>query len=163
MSEEAHALATRFRAVNDELIAILEGCSPRQWQARCLDEDRPVGVVAHHVAGAHRTVAGWVGTIAAGQPLPPFTQEQIDQGNARHAERYASPDKEETITRLRQNGDAAADVVQGLSDEQLDRTGTMPLFGDQPVSARWMIIDRLIGHVTQHGASIKATLAATAP
>jgi len=60
---------------------------------------------------------------------------------------------------LRRNG-AAANVVRGLSDEQLGRSAPMPLIGGAPVSARRMIENVLIGHLQEHAGSIRSALGA---
>jgi hypothetical protein len=158
MSERAEALASQFEAAYNELIAAIEACTDSQWHTRCPDEERSVGVVAHHVAGALRAAAGWVRTVVAGQPLPPLTAEYIDQLNAQHAERHSGHSRDETVALLRQNGQEAAALVRGLSDDELDRTGSAPLFGPTPVTAANIVKGTLIAHTKQHLRSIRAAL-----
>ena len=158
-SERAQALADQFAAANNEMIATVEGCSESQWQMKCADEDRPVAVVAHHVAGAYRAVSGWVRAVATGQTLPPtLTHEYIDDINASHAAKHATPTQAEVLARLRFNGAAATEMIRGLSDDELDRTGSAPLFGERPLAARTVIKHVLIAHITGHLKSINATL-----
>jgi hypothetical protein len=52
------------------------------WKKVTTAEKWSVGVTAHHVAGAHESIASIVKTIAAGQPLPHFTMEMLHEGNA---------------------------------------------------------------------------------
>lgn len=158
MSERAEALASRFEAANNEFIATIEGCTDAQWHMKCPDEDRPVGVVAHHVAGAQRAAAGWMRVVAEGQPLPPLTMELIDQLNARHAERHSTIGKDETVALLRQNGQETAALIRALSDVELDRTSSAPLFGPNPVSAEQIITHVLIAHIKGHLRSIRQAL-----
>jgi hypothetical protein len=58
------------------------------------------------------------------------------------------------LDEMRSHGAAAAAIVRGPSDEQLDRT-TDAIPGMPPVSAAQLIEMALIGHVTDHVASIK--------
>ena len=60
MTTRAEALARRFAAANDELIALLERATPEQWRQRTEDEGelRAVGVIADHVALAHPRILG---------------------------------------------------------------------------------------------------------
>jgi hypothetical protein len=49
MAERAEALAGKFEAENNELIATVEAASDEQWAAVTSDDGWSVGVVAHHV------------------------------------------------------------------------------------------------------------------
>lgn len=158
MSERAEALASRFAAANDEFVATIEECTDAQWRTTCPDEERPVGVVAHHVAGAQRAAAGWMQAVASGQPLPPLTIELINQLNARHAERHSTTGKDETVALLRHNGQETAALIRALSDAELDRTGSAPLFGPNPISAEQIISHVLIAHIMGHLRSIRQAL-----
>ncbi|HEY7833280.1 MAG TPA: DinB family protein [Ktedonobacterales bacterium] len=157
-SERAQALADQFAAAKNEMIATLEELSESQWQTKVTGEDRPVAVVAHHVAGALRAVSGWVRAVATGQQLPDtLTHEFIDQTNAVHAEKHPSPTQAEVLDLMRSNGAAAEAMIRGFSDEELDRTGSAPLFGEQPLAARTVIRHVLTKHITDHLRGIKAT------
>jgi hypothetical protein len=153
MAERAEALTKKFEQANGEFTRAVEQCSDASWRSQCQAEGWPVAVAAHHVAGGTAAISGLAQMVAAGQPLPPLTMEQVDQGNADHATQYANCTKQESLDLLRRNGESAAGMIRGLSDEQLDRTGT--LFGG-PMSAQQIIEDVLIGHLTGHLASIRA-------
>jgi hypothetical protein len=116
-------------------------------------------VAAHHVAVSHPALSGLIQAIGNGQPLPPITAELRYQGNAQHAQQFAGCTKEETLELLRANGAAAAAAVRGLIDEQLERTGTVPVFGNTSVSAQQVIERVLIGHLGMHLPSMKAATA----
>ena len=49
--------------------------------------------------------------------------DAINRGNAEHAIQFAHATKAETLALLRQSGAAAAAMVRGLGDTQLDRAG----------------------------------------
>jgi uncharacterized damage-inducible protein DinB len=159
MGERGDALAQRFEQANNDVIAAVEGFSDDQWKAKTKEEGWSVGVAAHHIAVGHPGVFGLAQAIANGQPLPPITREMIDQGNAQHAQQFAGCTRQETLDLLRANGAAAAMSLRGLTDEQLDRSATLPVFGDAPVSAQQVIEMVLIGHPQGHLQSIKGATA----
>jgi hypothetical protein len=160
MSQRAHELATAFERTNDELIAAIERCSDEQLRAVCDGEGWPAVVTAHHLALSYQAIAGLACNIANGQPLPPLTFEMLDQMNAEHAKAYADVSREETLAVMRREGAAAAASVRALSDEQLDRSAALEFVGGQTWSAADMIENGLIGHVKDHGGSIKTALGA---
>ncbi len=157
MSERATALAERFEQICADVVATVERCSDANWERRCTGEGWSVSVVAHHIASAMGPAHSFVETIARGDSLPPVTSEMLDEGNAKHAE-AGSYSRAETLSLLREQGQAIAANLRRLTDEQLDRTGAMPLTGGQPMSAATMTELGLIGHPTGHLASIKSAL-----
>ena len=158
MSERAEALARRFEQTNEELIATVQSCSDEQWRKTCPGEQWSVGVTAHHVGTSYGPIAGFVQALATGQPVPPLTSEMLDASNAEHARQFAGCTKEETVELLRSGGRAAASIVRGLSDEQLDNGAELALMGGQRVSAGQFAEMVLIGHPTSHLESIRATV-----
>jgi hypothetical protein len=157
MSERAAQLARRLDEANAELARAIEACSDAAWRSQCPGEGWTAGVTAHHVAAAHPEVIGLVQVIAAGQPLPPFTQDILDQGNAEHARAASGCTRDETLALLRDSGPAASNVIRQFTDEQLDRTAQL-FFG--PMSAEQLIEGAMIGHATGHLASIRSALPA---
>jgi len=115
------------------------------------DENRPVGTVAHHVAVAIPRMAGMVRTMVAGQEV----QRPSSERNAAHAQANPDPDQAETVALLRRNAGEAAQMVRGLSEADLSRTGRTML-GE--ISAADAVARALVGHVTWHEGSIRATL-----
>jgi len=158
MSERAAALAARFEATNEALIAAVQRLSEADWRATCPGEGWSVGVTAHHVAGYHLPVAQLAQGIAQGAALPEITREQIDAGNAQHAREHANCTRAETLALLRRDGAAAAAIIRGLTDEQLDRTAPLAAFGGAPWSAADVIERILIGHPQAHLASIQQAI-----
>ena len=158
MGERAQALANRFDETNREIISTVEKCSDAQWRTKCAGENWSVGVVAHHVAGGHAGIARIVETLAAGQPLPPMTMEMLDQVNAQHAQEQANCTKQETLELLRKNGASAVATVRGLSDEQLQKSGT--LMAGRSMSVEQVIEGVLVGHVKGHLDSIRSAIGA---
>jgi uncharacterized protein (TIGR03083 family) len=152
MSERARTLAERFEHANREMIRTVEGLSDAQWRTKTAGEGWSVGVVAHHVAGGHQGIAGFVTKIAHGEPAE-LDMDMINKGNAEHAVQFANATKAETLALLRQNGAAAAATVRALEDTQLDRVG-----GSMRMTAAQAIERVLIGHVVDHHGSIRKAI-----
>ena len=68
--------------------------------------------------------------------------------------------KAATLSLLQVNGAQAVAMVRGLSDAELDRSGTV-LVGMPPMTAAEAIEEILINHVYEHLGSIKVTTGAT--
>jgi uncharacterized damage-inducible protein DinB len=149
VSERARTLADSFEQANRDLIHTVERLSDAQWKAKTAGEGWSVGVVAHHVAGGHTGIAGFVQKIANGEHVS-VDMDAINRGNAEHAIQFAHTTKAETLALLRQNGAAAAAMVRGLGDTQLDRAG-----GSMGMTAAQVIERVLIGHVRDHHGSIR--------
>lgn len=153
MARKAAQLADHFDQANEEVIQAIAQSSDAQWGATCPAEGWSVGVAAHHVASSHEPIAGAVQAVANSQPLPAFTQEMIDQGNAQHVQQFANCTKAETLDLLQRGGAAASATVRGLSDEQLGRSAE---FLGHSMTAEQFIEGVLIGHVEQHLKGMKA-------
>jgi uncharacterized damage-inducible protein DinB len=154
MSERARTLAKQFEQANHELIATVERLSDAQWKTKTAGEGWSVGVVAHHVAGGHQGISGFVKKIAHGEPFS-VDMDALHKSNAEHAIQFAHVTKAETLALLRQNGAAAAATVRGLDDAQLDRVG-----GSMGMTAAQAIERILIGHVRDHHSSIREAIGA---
>jgi uncharacterized damage-inducible protein DinB len=156
MSERARTLAHQLEEANHALIATIEGLSDAQWHAKTPDDGRSVGVVAHHVASSHKSVAGLATAIAHGQPVPTITMEMIHHGNAQHAAQHANVTKAETLALLRQNGAAAVATVRGFGDADQDKTVGFPM-GTMTVA---QVVERVLtGHAQSHHGTIKKAIA----
>ena len=157
MSERAGNLAHQLEQANHALITTVEGLSDAQWRAKTPGDGRSVGVVAHHVAVSHKSVAGLVGAIAHGHHVPTITMEMIHEGNATHAAQYANCTKTETLALLRQNGAAAVATVRGLGETELDRTVAFPM---GTMTAAQVVERVLIGHANDHHGTIRKAIGA---
>ncbi len=155
----AVALADQYSQATADLLALVEPVTLEQWRTLCSNEERTVGVLVHHIASTAEFVPTLISRVVESQPLPPFTQDIIDHNNARHAATYAQAGPAETLALLRQNSSAAADFIRSLSDEQLDRTSTLPVFNLPTVTAGQIFEFLLIGHTLGHLASIQTAIA----
>lgn len=157
MGARADMLAKQFEAKADELTDTIEKLSDAEWKKVTAAEKWSVGVTAHHVAGSHEPIAGMAKAVASGQTLPPFTMEMLHEGNAKHAKEFAGCTRVETLALQKKGVASAAATVRGLSDAELDRTGT--LLTDMPTMSVQQIIEGvLIDHVREHLDSIRATV-----
>jgi hypothetical protein len=155
---EAEALAQRFKEAVQRLAALLERCSVEQWRTVCPEEGWSVGVIAHHVGGAFRFQAGLIEALLSGKPLPEQTRQGIDEGNARHALKYADCGQDETVEGLRVKGAAIGQLLAGLTDEQLELAAPFALASGRVTSIRTIIERMLIGHVENHQAGIESVI-----
>ena len=157
MGAKSEALAKQFEAKAQEATAVLEKLSDADWKKVTDAEKWPVGVTAHHVAGAHEPIAGIVKTIASGQTMPNFTMDMLHAANAKHAQDFANVSKADTIALHKQGAAAAAAIVRGLGDEQLANSGTV-LTGMPAMSAEQIVTGILIDHIDDHFGSIRKTI-----
>ena len=157
MGQRAEALADQFEQAIAHVIATVGQCSDAQWRATCGDEGWSVAATAHHIAAQWPLEKQYISAAAEGRPLPDFTWDQINERNAQHAQGYVECSKEEVLRELREGSREMAAYVRSLSDEQLDRTGALPLAGGAPVSTQQLIEGGiLIDHARTHLQSIRA-------
>ncbi|MEX1103846.1 MAG: DinB family protein [Dehalococcoidia bacterium] len=151
MASKGADLATRFEAANADFIQKIEGLSPEQWSKPCAETGWTAGVTAHHVAEDHAVLAQLIGGVASGASMPPITAQALDAMNAEHAQRAANVTRDETLQLARTNGAQAAQMLRGLSDEQLQNTITFATpAGDQTMTAAAVAQNVLIGHIGMH-------------
>ena len=158
MGARAEALAKQFEASSQSLTDLITGLSDADWRKTTASAEKwPVAVVAHHVAGAHAPISNLVKAVASGQSVPNLTMAMIDEGNAQHAREFANCTKAETLELHKKGAAAAASAVRGLSDADLDKSGTV-LTGMPAMTAQQVIEGILINHVNEHVGSIRATV-----
>jgi hypothetical protein len=157
MGARAEMLAKQFETKAAERTTALEKLTDADWKKVTAAEKWPVGVTAHHVAGAHEPIVGIVKTVAAGQSVPNFTMAMLDEMNAKHAVEFAACTKAETLALHKKGVAAAAAIVRALSDADLDKSGTV-LTGMPAMTAQQVIEGILINHIGEHLGSIRATV-----
>jgi len=158
LGAQGEALAAQVQQVADQLVGVIESCPEERWRATTAAEGWSVGVAAHHAAGSLGPTTQFVVAVAKGMPLPQISPEIIDHGNAQHAREFAGCTKSETIELARTQGASAAEMLRGLTDEDLARTATLSFTGDRTVSAGEIAQFLVLGHPKGHMESIKATV-----
>lgn len=157
MGTKGEAFATQFEAKVQDATALLESLSDADWKKTTAAEKWTVGVTAHHIARSYEAVAHIIKTIAAGQAMPHFTTEMLDQMNAQHAKEFADCTRPATIALHKKGAATAAALVRGLSDAELAKSGTV-FVGVPPMSAEDMVKRALLGHIDEHLGSIRKTI-----
>jgi Mycothiol maleylpyruvate isomerase N-terminal domain len=157
MGAKSEALAKQYEAKVQEATGVLEGLSDADWKKTTAAEKWTVGVAAHHIAGSHEGIAGIIKTVAAGQSMPNFTLDALHEMNAKHAHEFANVGKAETVALHKKGAAAAAQVVRGLDDADLAKSGTV-LSGMPPMSVEQIVTNILIHHVDEHLGNIKAAV-----
>ncbi len=155
--QEGAALAARFRAVNDEVVALVASCSAEHWQRRTREEEWPVAAAGMHIAVSHLVITTWLHRLVSGLPMTE-TLDDFAVMNAYDAVKYAGFGPDQVGDRLRLYGAAAGDFLEGLTDQELGTVGRLSGLGvEWPV--RGVVENVLIGHPRSHLASIQAGLA----
>jgi len=157
MGARSDMLAKQFEERANALTETIEKMSDADWKKVTTAEKWPVGVTAHHAAGAHEPISGMAKAVAAGQTLPPFTMEMLDQSNAQHAKDFANCSKAETVALNKKGMATASSIVKGLSDSDLQKSGSL-MTGMPAMTVQQIIEGVLINHVNEHLGSIQATI-----
>jgi hypothetical protein len=156
MAAKSEALAKQFEAKVQEATGVIERLSDADWKKTTSSEKWTVGVVAHHLAGAHEGIAGIIKALAAGQSMGNFTMQMLHDMNAKHAQEHGAATKAETLALHKKSAAAAAAAVRGLSDADLAKSGAV-LSGMPPMSVEQVIGGILLNHIEEHLKSIRAT------
>jgi len=155
-------LAAQYEAAHDEFVRLVESLRDEQWHVAGKnfpqridneDENRPVGVIAHHVATNGDWIMQRIQTMLAGGPLSPVNMRQI---NAEQARAHANATKDEVLRLMRASRPRIAEAVRAIPDSQLDIQRETPA---GPMSAAQRVERVLIGHMKQHQGSIEAAIA----
>jgi hypothetical protein len=157
MGARAESLAKQYEAKAAEMTATINRLSDIDWKKTTAAEQWSVGVTAHHVAGAHEPIAGIAKTVASGQSIPNFTVAMLNEMNAKHAKDFAGCSKAETLALHQKGVTAAAAIVRGFSDAELDASGTV-MAGMPPMTAQQVVESILINHINDHMGSIRKTV-----
>jgi hypothetical protein len=135
---------------------VFERLTDADWKKTTAAEQWTVGVVAHHLAGAHEAIAGIIKTVAAGQATN-FTMDMLHDMNAKHAKEHAGATKAETLALHKKSAAAASALLRGFSDADLAKSGVV-LTGMPPMSGEQIVQAILLNHIEEHLKSIKATV-----
>jgi anaerobic selenocysteine-containing dehydrogenase len=156
MGARGETLAKQFETKAQEATAVIEKLSDADWKKTTAAETWPVGVVAHHIAGAHEGIGGIMKMLADGKAGPNMPMEALHQRNAKHAQDFAGCTKAETLALHRKNAAAAAALVRSLDDAAFDRSGAV--FTGAPAMSAGQMAGILSSHIDEHLGSIRATV-----
>jgi hypothetical protein len=160
-SNRAAQYAAAFEAAQAEFIRLVESLADEQWRRlgrnfpqRLNDEDeqRSVGVIAHHVAMNTPWIMDRIQRMLEGRPLPPADFQVL---NAQHAAEHSDVSKEEVLRLLREQKGVIAAAIRAIPDDQLDQSRDTPV---GPMSVAQRLERVLIGHMKAHQGSIEAAI-----
>jgi phage terminase Nu1 subunit (DNA packaging protein) len=153
MSTRSEDLATKVERSANALLAAVEASTPEQWAAPCSDGEWSQGFAAFHAAAAIAPIAQRVKEVAAGQPFPKMSMDEINADNAVQATEHAACTRSETIDLIKSSAPAAVSMVRSLTDDQLDRKVRL-MEGMPETSVEMMVQLALVGHPAAHLATI---------
>jgi hypothetical protein len=151
VSERGDQLADRTEQQISEMIEFLTGLTESDLNAPCRNEGAgsTVGSVAVHIAEGYGQAtrvlraAGFLMGKAAGGPAQAFAHLHGHGPAHGHSHGHDHPvDLQETIGRLKDDGMTAANLLRGLTDEQLD--STLP-----PIAARFADVTKPLGKIIE--------------
>ncbi|MCA9731809.1 MAG: DinB family protein [Deferribacteres bacterium] len=159
LCKRSNELADRLLQGASALEKYADTLSDADWQKPVTGDGRTVGVVIHHVASAYSVEIELAKLLASGQPISDVTMDVVDKMNAEHAQKYAKISKEDAIELLRRNSKDAADSIRAFTDAELERSATVSLNAEAPLTAQFFIEDHALRHSFHHLSRIKATIA----
>jgi len=136
MNQRAIHLSKRIEAFRDDVVAFVESLSDGDWKKKCEWEQWTVGVSARHLGAGHLAISGMLDRIVKGEPLPQLTMDQINAKSNKDARLHMNCTKAEALELITKNGDQLTTFVAALSDDDLDRKGSMPAFGGEITTAQ---------------------------
>lgn len=157
MSQRTEALARTLEDGAAALAAFANNLTEEEWQTPLPHDGRKVGVVVHHVAIVYPLEIQFARSIAAGKP-DGITADAVNQMNAGHAKHYDAITKDEALKLLATNSAAAAEALRSLTDEDLDRSASVPLYGNARLTCQFILEDHAVRHSYHHLARIRAAL-----
>ena len=149
MSQRAKEISDRIKSFSDNVMAFVENLSEDDWRKICESEEWPVGATAYHLGAGHFAIYEMAGMIVRGEDLPPLTMDQINAMSDKQAREHADCTKAEALEALRKNSAEMVAFVAGLTDEELDRKGSMPAFGGEASTEQliqFVIFESAFGH-----------------
>jgi len=158
MSRRSNALAEVLEQGARALASFAGNLTDAEWQTPFPKDGRTIGVIVHHVASVYPIEIQLAQTIAGGKPVVGVTTEDIDAMNAEHAREHHAVTREAALELLQRNSTAAAAAIRALSDEELDRTVPVSLYGDAPLTCQFVLEDHAVRHSYHHLARIRRAL-----
>ena len=157
MSQRTEAFANNLEEGARALATFASTLTEQAWQAPLPKDGRKVGVIVHHVATVYPLEIQFAQSVANGKPAD-ITSEAVDEMNAGHAKEHNAVTIAETLKLLADNSAAAAAAIRSLTDEELDRVASVPLYGNAVLTCQFILEDHAVRHSYHHLARIRAAL-----
>lgn len=161
MGQRAEALAARIEEGAAGLATYAEGLSDAEWRSAVRGnwkDERPAGVIVHHVASVYPVEVQLARAIAGGNAVTDVTWEAVADMNAQHAKEHAGVSKTDTLALLRANSREAAAAVRTFTDQQLDMAAPFSLSFGAPVTAQFVLEDHAVRHSWHHLARMRKAI-----
>ena len=158
MSQRAKEISERIKSLSDNVMAFVESLSEDDWRKVCESEEWPVGATAYHLGAGHFAIFNMAGMIVRGEDLPPLTMDQINAMSDKQAREHVDCTKADAIEALRKNSAEMVAFVAGLTDEELDRKGSMPAFGGEATTEQliqFVIFESAMRHFDSMRAAVE--------
>jgi hypothetical protein len=157
MSQRAKDISKRIKSFGDEVITFVESLIGSDWTKVCDGEDWSVGVTARHIGAEHFAISKMASMIIRGEDPSPLSMDQINAMSEKDSRKHADCTKAEALESLRKNSAELAEFAAGLTDDELDRKGSMPAFGGEVTTGQ--LFDFIIFQsAAQHFNSMKAAV-----
>ena len=157
MSHRAKDISKRIGSFADEVITFVESLTGSDWNKICDWEDWTVGVTARHVEAGHFAISKMAAMIVKGEDLPPLSMDQINAMSEKDSRKHSDCTKAEALELLRKNSAELAAFASGLTDDELDRKGSMPAFGGE-VTTEQLLDFIIFQSAAQHFDSMRAAV-----
>ena len=158
MRQRTNALAKTLEEGARALAAFANTLSEEEWQMRPLPHDRrKMGVIVHHVAILYPLEVEFAQSVAK-RDRAGITARDINDMNAAHAQHNDAVTKEETLSLLANNSASAAEKIRSFSDEELDSSAPVPLYGNAVLTCQFILEDHAVRHSYHHLARLQAAL-----
>ena len=155
MSQRAKNLSERIKSFADEVITFVENLTDSDWTKISDWEKWSVGVTARHIGAGHFAISKMAAMIVRGEDLPPLSMDQINAMSEKDSREHADCTKVEALELLRKNSVELAAFAAGLTDDELDRKGSMPAFGGE-VTTEQLFDFIIFQSAAQHFDSMRA-------
>ena len=155
MSQRAAELADAFEAVHIQVVRAVTQASPEQWTTTMPDEQWPTGFGFYHLAEGYELIRGWIEKGATGQGPIVLDPAANDARNALSLAAHRQTARAEVLALLTERGRRLAELVRGLTDEQLTK-GALTVPDGTTRAVDQVAAGPMLGHVRTHMASIKA-------
>ena len=157
MSQRAKNLSERIKSFADEVITFVENLTDSDWTKISDWEKWSVGVTARHIGAGHFAISKMAAMIVRGEDLPPLSMDQINAMSEKDSREHADCTRVEALELLGKNSVELAAFAAGLTDDELDRKGSMPAFGGE-VTTEQLFDFIIFQSAAQHFDSMRAAV-----
>lgn len=157
MSQRAKNISERIKSFANEVITFVESLTNSDWTKVCDMENWSVGVTARHIGAGHFAISKMAAMIVRGEDLPPLSMDQINAMSDKDSRKHTDCTKVEALEFLRKNSAELAAFAAELTDDELDRKGSMPAFGGE-VTTEQLFDFIIFQSAAQHFDSMRAAV-----